>query len=788
MFPLASNATHKSDANLSSPQTQGHHSPHVQSKAKNKSIADFMTSPSTSSSPRPSTPKQLQSYPQQVSIKPDRNAKTSEETKTTPKEKTSSTKRQTSTESSSKSGGSNDGEPIRLTIRRTLKEQLLLRYKEEISNVDNETETKDTDVPKPVNEIPKLTDEELEEFAKETEQEMYNYFNRDTGIKYKAKYRSLVFNIKDRKNQTLFAKICAKLIEPKQLVRMSPEEMASQELAQWREKEAKHQLEIIKKSELDLISCAKNYVLKTHKGEEVIEGKSSDYANVDLTIPVEDVVSALNKSDLLETGTASTRKESFMTHWSDADSTFLSHSVLTESHSLQEEDKIKTSSAAVQNKDKDKDREKDKNRDRDRERERDRDRDKHHKSKDRHRDKSRSRKRSRSHSRSRSRDRGEKRHKSGHRDEKREREDRGREKEHHKDSRSSREHHHYGDGNDKKQLIEKKLTTSSKLASKQKQQEQQRAAINPMDTYNLIDQILESTKTVEEAANLVSERDKERDIENVRKISITPLPPVQAAAASSATTSTTITASSNDQSTPVVDIAADNDQEPTSTVSIPTPPHDPYSRFIACDSSTSPFASEGNHRYSISSLWTGNINMVDVTSFQLSLQPVVGTSTGLAKLLPKELDVVGRIGPETVWDYISKIKKSPNKEIVVLRLIPANETETSAYKILYEYLDNRSRLGVIKSISSQIKDFYIYPLGAGKTVPAQLQPSERVEFYEDPNRPDVLIGIIIRVVIVGGKRSNPNAPQNAMSLASTSSGLSKVCLSPFAYLFYRQIY
>lgn len=52
-------------------------------------------------------------------------------------------------------------------------------------------------------------------------------------------------------------------------VRLSPEELASQELAQWRDKEAKHQLELIKKSEIDLLAASKTYVLKTHKGEEV---------------------------------------------------------------------------------------------------------------------------------------------------------------------------------------------------------------------------------------------------------------------------------------------------------------------------------------------------------------------------------------------------------------------------------------------------------------------------------------------------------------------------------------
>ncbi|ALC46569.1 TfIIS, partial [Drosophila busckii] len=75
-------------------------------------------------------------------------------------------------------------------------------------------------------------------------------------VKYKSKYRSLMFNIKDRKNKTLFDKICAKQVDPKQLVRMTAAELASQELAKWREEENKHQLDMIKKSELDMLSCA----------------------------------------------------------------------------------------------------------------------------------------------------------------------------------------------------------------------------------------------------------------------------------------------------------------------------------------------------------------------------------------------------------------------------------------------------------------------------------------------------------------------------------------------------
>ncbi|TMW49014.1 hypothetical protein DOY81_005902 [Sarcophaga bullata] len=750
MFSLASNAPlSKIESNTLSSSSQ------TAIKA-NKIMVEHVKSFPISTNSRPSTPKQLQKYPQQVGIKPDKVTKSTEEPKVVNKDKSLAPKRQTSLESSGKSANT-DAEPIRFVVRRTLKEQLLLRIKEEgMSSSSNEIELKDSEGSN-VRGVPKLSEEEVEEFVKTTELEMYNYFNRDTGSKYKAKYRSLIFNIKDRKNHTLFAKICGKLIEPKQLVRMSPEEMASQELAQWREQEAKHQLEMIKKSELDLLACAKNYVLKTHKGEEVIEGKSSDYANVDITIPVEDVVSALNKSELPDNADISTERKELQQHVSDVDSTvLLSSNLSAESFIMYDVDKVKTSSPSI----KGKDREKEKEKESFRSREKERDRDKRHKSKDRHHDKSRPRKRSRSRSRSRSRERGEKRYKSSHKEEKRDREDRMRDKDRGKE-RTEREYRI--EGNEKKSETRKHIAMHSKQLTKQKQNEQQKGSNNPLETYNLIDKILESTKTIEEAANLVTDKDKE--CENLRKTAVTPLA-IQSA------TSTVSTSSGSSDFSIAVDIPAnissvESDQEPTSTVSIPTPPHDPYAKFMTSLGPSTAYS--GDIQYSIISLWTGTINMVDVTSFQLAIQPIVGNSTNLAKLLPRELDVVGRIGPETVWDYISKIKRSPNKEIVVIRLIPANESETAAYKILYEYLDNRNRLGVIKSASTQIKDFYIYPLGSGKNVPTQLEPSEPVEFYDDQCRPDVLIGIIVRVV--GSKRTNPN--QSALGASSISSGLNK---------------
>ena len=57
--------------------------------------------------------------------------------------------------------------------------------------------------------------------------------------RYKARYRQLLFNLKDEKNEVLFRKVVHKEIETSQLVLMSHDQLASEELSKWREEELK---------------------------------------------------------------------------------------------------------------------------------------------------------------------------------------------------------------------------------------------------------------------------------------------------------------------------------------------------------------------------------------------------------------------------------------------------------------------------------------------------------------------------------------------------------------------
>nr|CAH7749396.1 unnamed protein product [Callosobruchus chinensis] len=483
----------------------------------------------------------------------------------------------------------------------------------------------------------KLTEDEVKNISKEIESQLFKCFG-DTGQKYRNKYRSLIFNIKDAKNQTLWRRICEKSINPYELVRLSPDDLASQELAMWREREAKHQLDMIKKSELELLNCNRQYVLKTHKGEQVVEDDRVD--KVDNT----EMIKSLTEGSTLET-------------------------IETKS----EKDKDKKSSSKHSHKDRDKSRDKKSSKD--------------HRGR-RSSSRERTRKRSRSRSRSRSRD-YRKDHKKHSRSKDRSRDrnkDKSREKDRHKKSHKSSKH--------KKEIVEEKLDKKSK-------------------------EILESLRE-----NKILPSVEERLWKHV--------PP-------------------GEEYVPGKAAESDSDHEPTSTVTIPTPPRsqdDDYQSSIDQKSDKDKSIGEVERstspppRTKPSEIWKGCINMPDVAQISVTAHVVSGDCSGLGRELASNLDIVGRISPETVWDYIGKMKCSNSKAISLIRLSANDVEEKMPYLALYSYLSSRDRLGVVKSLNKAVKDFYIYPLAPTKPIPQVLLPLNGPGFEEQ--RPTLLLGIIVR--------------------------------------------
>ncbi|KAG7199222.1 hypothetical protein KM043_018092 [Ampulex compressa] len=545
-------------------------------------------------------------------------------------------------------------EPIRLNIRKTLTELLSSRIKE----------TDDL----------KLTDEEIAELAVNIELELYKYF-RDTGAKYKAKYRSLVFNIKDTKNLTLFRKIADRSLTPDAVVRLSPEEMASQELAEWREKETKHQLEMIKKNELDLMTQAKSIVVKTHKGEQIIENDGG-IDHVDPKTPVQDIVTALNSGDNI------------------------SSTVEDGERDTDKEDRLKSKGEFQKSKIGEEKRRKDKERGREKDGARSKGKDRRDRSTSRGRHRH-GRDREHSKTRDRSRDRKSMRNKESRREKDRER-DKDKERDRNKDREKIR-------GRDRGK--ERERHKSSENRSKNRSDSAQRDAKDGVD------------KKDEERGRKDGEKDETTGLSSDKPIEDRLWRHIEDEA-------TTNTIDGNDSDV--------SDREPTSTVNIKTPDINEEPERDKDQQEPERETPKGG----LQTVWRGFVNMVDVAKFFITAQEVSGHAKDLMDDLPDTVDVVGRISHETVWDYISKMKKTGSKEILVIRLTAANDEEKIPYITLYSYLNSRSRLGVVGNVSKNIKDFYIMPFSSQSSIPPVLLPLSGPGFEE--HRPHLLLGIIVR--------------------------------------------
>ncbi|XP_050096241.1 uncharacterized protein LOC126578077 isoform X2 [Anopheles aquasalis] len=640
-----------------------------------------------------------------------------------------------------KSATTTGGENIRVTVKKTLKEHLMQRT----------AELKEDST------IPRLNEEEIDRFVKETEGELFALFNKDTGMKYRAKYRSLVFNIKDRKNLSLFQKICEKIIEPKQLVRMTADELASQELAQWRENETKHQLEMIKKTELESLACAKNYVVKTHKGEELIEGKGEDRVQLDPSVPVDDVVSLLNNSavsstsELDESFVSSGGKDTSSYRTKDYDfggygkhyNTALYGSASSATSSLISSSNTllagkpeagggassSSSSSTLRKKDSrrsSRSRSRSRGRKRDRDRSRDRSRSKH----------KRKRSRERSHDRDREKERDRDRDRDKERD--RDRHHRGRDR-----SRDRSKH-------ERKSSREKDATKTGSSSEKRRASVASAAGREPdiSDSSSRAKLDQDASKDNTHTSKTVSSAGKKGSADETATSKV-----------GDAASRTSITENAGDPSVVNPDEATkgsptdvvkeskpEQDQEPTSTVTIPTPPHQPpyegESPDDAAPNQPSEEAVDETTREAERTYWTGSVHMVDVASVVMSIRAVSGDIQDVAKDFSADLDICGTIKPELVWDYIAQIRKSTNKEICLVRF---HSRETSAYYTLYNHLFTRKRYSVVKAPSAAIKDFYIFPLPAEQMVPMILKPLGGVGIIEGDQKPNLLLGVLVKI-------------------------------------------
>ncbi|KAJ6665865.1 hypothetical protein lerEdw1_001337 [Lerista edwardsae] len=401
----------------------------------------------------------------------------------------------------------------------------------------------------------KISEERAAKVATKIEKELFSFF-RDTDSKYKNKYRSLIFNLKDPKNNILFKRVLKGEVTPDHLIKMSPEELASKELAAWRKRENRHTIEMIEKEQREV---ERRPITKiTHKGEIEIESETpvkEQEAVVEIQEPapvktVEKLEEIEKDKDIDESATPDTTSQH-------------------KNHLFDLNCKICIGRMAPPTDD----------------------------------------------------------------------------------------------------LSGKKVKVSVGVARKPSDNEAE----------NILDALSSTTNIL--ASELLEEDDE--------------LP------------------------NPALASASTSRSETPGTVESET-------LFLA----------------RLNFIWKGFINMPSVAKFVIKAYPISGSFESLTEDLPDSIQVGGRISPQTVWEYVEKIKASGTKEICVVRFTPVTEEDQISYTLLFAYFSSRKRYGVAANSMKQIKDLYIIPLGASDKIPHQLVPFDGPGI--EVHRPNLLLGLIIR--------------------------------------------
>ena len=121
-----------------------------------------------------------------------------------------------------------------------------------------------------------------DELAKSIEEHLFQHYANSVGKEYKTKVRTLYFNLSDKNNQELRQNVLHGNIAVKNLITMTPEELANTSLKKMR-KERAEMVEKMVVIESQAGNAGANGAVagmmwkKTHKGDELVKIKSDDY-------------------------------------------------------------------------------------------------------------------------------------------------------------------------------------------------------------------------------------------------------------------------------------------------------------------------------------------------------------------------------------------------------------------------------------------------------------------------------------------------------------------------------
>ncbi|XP_067389892.1 SPOC domain-containing protein 1 [Emydura macquarii macquarii] len=176
-------------------------------------------------------------------------------------------------------------------------------------------------------------------------------------------------------------------------------------------------------------------------------------------------------------------------------------------------------------------------------------------------------------------------------------------------------------------------------------------------------------------------------------------------------------------------------------------------------------------------LWEGFIQMFSIKQFVAKAYPVSGYGSRLIQALPELIQSRGCILPEAVWDYLDNIWPGEAKEMSVIQFCPTMTKDFSTYNMLYSYLNNKQRYGIVDS--SQMEMFMV-PLPAFQPVPAKFHPLGGPGL--DSHHSCLLLGLILPKKVSGGPSANSTGPslikETKRKTVTFKNNLETKCFSP----------
>ncbi|XP_074917060.1 SPOC domain-containing protein 1 isoform X2 [Chelonoidis abingdonii] len=176
-------------------------------------------------------------------------------------------------------------------------------------------------------------------------------------------------------------------------------------------------------------------------------------------------------------------------------------------------------------------------------------------------------------------------------------------------------------------------------------------------------------------------------------------------------------------------------------------------------------------------LWEGFIQMFSIKQFAAKAYPVSGYSTCLIQALPELIQSRGCILPEDVWDYLESIWPAEAKEMSMIRFCPAMTKDFSTYNMLYSYLNNKQRYGIVNS--NQMEMFMV-PLPAFQPIPAKFHPLGGPGL--DASHSCLLLGLILPKKVSGDPSTGSTGPsplrETKRKTVTFKNNLVTKCFSP----------